>query len=53
MDEQELIEKYNAGEREFSKAYLVRADLSGAVLSEANLSEAPPPGRPGWPGAIR
>ena len=40
MDAQELVEKYNAGQRDFGNAYLVRADLSGAVLREANLSEA-------------
>ena len=39
MDAQELVEKYNAGEREFGNAYLVRADLSGAVLSGATMPD--------------
>ncbi|MEE4239791.1 MAG: pentapeptide repeat-containing protein [Anderseniella sp.] len=40
MDALELVERYNAGEREFGGPYLVRANLSGSVLREANLSEA-------------
>jgi hypothetical protein len=39
-DEQELVKKYNAGERGFGSAYLVRANLRGAALFEANLSGA-------------
>ena len=32
MVAQELVSRYNAGEREFSSAYLVRANLSGVAL---------------------
>jgi len=45
VDGQELITRYRAGERDFSRAdlsgdYLMWADLVGADLSEADLSGA-------------
>ena len=40
MDAQELIQRYNGGERDFSVTQLFGATLRGAELSGADLSGA-------------
>ena len=40
MEAQELVRRYKAGERDFSKVELLGANLSEADLSDVNLSGA-------------
>jgi len=40
MNAEEILKRYAEGDRDFTKAILLEANLSGANLSRANLSEA-------------